>query len=359
MSADTARRLLIVCPGRGSYTKDCLGSLQGAAAQQSPGLAAADRLRASLGRPGPTELDAAPEYRSALHVAGENASILTAAATLADVDALRSAQPADQQTDQIVAVIGNSMGWYTALAVAGALPLDQALHLIETMGQYQAGNVIGGQMVYPLVDAEWRPLPSPELAQALTEVPDLHWSIRLGGQAVIGGSEAALAELQRRLPIRRAGERDAPFRLPLHSAFHTPLMAETARRARRDLSGLRWRAPAITLIDGRGAILRPRHADPARIRDWTLGAQVTEVYDFTLSLRVALREYAPTHVVLPGPGGSLGGAVAQVIIAEGWQGIRSREAFARRQSEAPVLISMSRPEQRALLIGSAAERPAG
>lgn len=340
-----SRRLLIVCPGRGSYTRECLGSLQGRQIQgrQSAGLEAADRLRASLGRPGPSELDRAPSYQSALHVAGENASILTAAATLADVD--------DLPTGQTVAVIGNSMGWYTALAVAGALPLVEALGLIEAMGQYQAGNVIGGQIVYPLVDEAWRPWPSPELDRALAEVPGLYWSIRLGGQAVIGGSEAALTEAQRRLPPRRAGEREAPFRLPLHSAFHTPLMAATAARAQAESGGLGWRAPLIPMVDGRGAIYRPRHADPARIRGWTLGAQVTDAYDFALSLRVALREYAPTHVVLPGPGGSLGGAIGQVIVAEGWQGLRSREAFAARQREDPVLISMGRPEQRARLIG--------
>lgn len=335
-----SRRLLIVCPGRGSYTRDCLGSLQG---RPSAGLAAADRLRAGLGRPTPSELDRAANYQSSLHVAGENASILTAAATLADVDEL--------PTGEIVAVIGNSMGWYTALAAAGALPLEEALRLIETMGQYQAGNVIGGQIVYPLVDEAWRPWPSPELERALIEVPGLYWSIRLGGQAVIGGTEAALAEVQRRLPPRKAGEREAPFRLPLHSAFHTPLMAATAARAQQELGGLGWRAPTIPMIDGRGAIYRPRHADPAKIRGWTLGAQVTDAYDFTLSLRVALREYAPTHVVLPGPGGSLGGAIGQVILAEGWQGIRSREQFASRQKEDPVLISMSRPEQKGRIVG--------
>jgi hypothetical protein len=39
--------------------------------------------------------------------------------------------------------------------------------------------------------------------------------------------------------------------------------------------------------------------------------------------------------------------VAQVIIAERWQGIDSRSAFAARQEESPLLISMARPEQAA------------
>ena len=331
------QRIVVICPGRGSYTRECLGSLC-----LSPSVLAADAFRQTLGRPGPSALDQAPEYRSALHVAGENASILTAACGLADADML--------DPTQIVAVLGNSMGWYTALIVAGALPLQEGLRLIETLGQYQAGHVIGGQAVYPLVDADWRPLPSPELEAALQQIPDLFWSIRRGGQAVLGGSLPALAELQKRLPPRKIGEREAPFTLPLHSAFHTPLLQSSAFRARVDLAGLQWRAPLLPLIDGRGQIFRPRWADPGTLADYTLGAQITAPYDFSSSLRVALREYAPDRLVLLGPGSNLGGAIAQTLIAEGWQGIRSRSDFLARQAESPFLLAMGRPEQRALIV---------
>lgn len=329
-------RVVLVCPGRGSYGREQLKSLQ-----PGPSVAAADAFRASLGRPTPTEMDAAPSYVSRLHVAGENASILTATCTLADRDALRGVQ--------VCGVIGNSMGWYTALAVAGALPLPDAFRLVETMGQYQADNVIGGQILYPLVDDAWRPLPSPELDAALREIPDLHWSIRLGGQAVLGGSTAALAAATARLPVRKIGDRDAPFQLPLHSAFHTPLLAETASRAQRDLADLGWKAPDVPLIDGRGVIFRPRSADPVAIRDYTLGAQVVEPYDFTTSVRVALQELAPDRIVLLGPGGNLGGPVAHVLLAHRWRGLDSRETFARAQAEDPFLVAMARPEQRRLV----------
>ncbi|MDP2309000.1 MAG: hypothetical protein Q8P18_23455 [Pseudomonadota bacterium] len=339
------KRIAVVCPGRGSYTRDLKGSLR-LSASASPSLRAADAFRAALGRPTPSQMDAEEAYSSRLHVAGENASILTMAASLSDLDALANVE--------IACVIGNSMGWYTALAAAGALPQPDAFTLVETMGQYQAGNVVGGQVLYPLVDDAWRALPSPELDAALAEIPDLHWSIRLGGQAVIGGTQVALDALMKRLPVRKIGERDAPFQLPLHSAFHTPLMSGASERAFADLGGLAWRAPTVPLIDGRGVVFRPRHADPASIRDYTLGAQVTEPYDFGASVRVAMREYAPDALVLLGPGGNLGGAVAQVLIAEGWRGLDSRAAFVRAQDPspadgAPLVVSMARPEQRALV----------
>ncbi|MEN9784822.1 MAG: hypothetical protein RLZZ299_86 [Pseudomonadota bacterium] len=333
-------RVMLVCPGRGSYGRETLGSLR-----PTPRVQAADAFRAALGRPTPTEMDAAPTTSSRLHVAGENASILTMTCSLADSDALRDVS--------VCCVVGNSMGWYTALAVAGALPLHDAFTLVETMGQYQAGNVIGGQMLYPLVDAEWSPLPSPELERALREVPDLHWSIRLGGQAVLGGTTEALAELQRRLPPRKVGDRDAPMQLPLHSAFHTPLMRETSQRARRELADLGWRAPEVPLVDGHGTLYRPRWADPARLRDYTLGAQVTEPYDFGLGVRTALREYAPDAIVLLGPGGNLGGATAQVLLEEGWRGLRSKSDFLAMQADTPVILGMARPEQRARVTGGA------
>lgn len=330
------KRALVICPGRGTYTRECLGTLTA-----TPSVQAADQYRASLGRPGPSELDRAESYQSSKHVAGENASILTMACSLSDWDLL-SARP--------VCVIGNSMGWYTALTLAGALSLGDGLRLVETMGWYQKENVIGGQLVYPLVDSEWKSLPSPDLERILEEVPGLHWSIRLGGQAVLGGSPEALAEALRRLPPRKIGDRDAPFTLPLHSAFHTPLMAGTSQRARYDLADLAFRAPSIPLVDGQGRIFRPRHATPDALRDYTLGAQVTEPYDFALSLRVALREYAPEVLVLLGPGSNLGGAIAQTLIAEGWAGLHSRSDFMARQADDPLLLAMARPEQRVRLL---------
>lgn len=329
-------RLLVVCPGRGSYSKETLGSLR-----PTPSVLAADAFRASLGRPTPTEMDGAEAISSRLHVAGENASILTMAASLADHDALAHGD--------VVAVMGNSMGWYTALAVAGALPLLSAFQLVETMGQYQTNNVIGGQLLYPLVDEEWRALPSPELQAALADTSELYHSIHLGGQAVVGGSLSAINALSKRLPPRKVGARDAPMLLPLHSAFHTPLMAATSDRAFADLRNLPFQAPRVPLVDGRGVVFHPRTADPASLRDYTLGEQVTQPYDFTSSLVVALREFAPDRIVLLGPGGNLGGPVAQTLIREGWKQYSGRANFIERQAAVPFVIAMNRPDQRHLV----------
>ena len=61
------------------------------------------------------------------------------------------------------------------------------------------------------------------------------------------------------------------------------------------------------------------------------------------ALLVALREYAPDELVLPGPGNTLGGTCGQILVMEGTRGIRSRHDFERvQESEQPVVWSMRR-----------------
>ncbi len=337
------KRALVLCPGRGSYGRDALGSL---ASLQSTALDVFDEHRTSLGRPSVREMDSAEKYSSKLHVRGENASILTAGVSLADLDQV------DAERYRAVGVIGNSMGWYTALGYAGVLPLDQCAHLIETMGQYQAGNIVGGQIVYPMIDSDWK-VDREQLVMieaAVAEIPDLFWSIRLGGQAVLGGTEEALKEASARLPEIKRGAHTFPIRLPLHSAFHTPLMQPTSEQARHDLHNLDWKSPKVTMIDGTGNVRAARYGSADDIRDYTLDGQVVTPFNLSLCIRTALRTTAPDVIILPGPGSNLGSAVAQVLISETWAGIRDRESFIARQNEDPILLSMRWPDQRKLVI---------
>ena len=100
---------------------------------------------------------------------------------------------------------------------------------------------------------------------------------------------------------------------------------------------------STSLIDGRGVRFTPWSTDVDALREYTLGAQITTPYDFGLSIRVALREHAPDHLVCPGPGNTLGGVVGQALVAEGWRGIHDKDGFARvQESEKPVLVSMRR-----------------
>jgi hypothetical protein len=127
-------------------------------------------------------------------------------------------------------------------------------------------------------------------------------------------------------------------------------MAATGERARAELADLPLGSPAVTLIGGDGAVHRP-WASPAALWSYTLGAQIVEPFDFARAIATAVGELGPDVIVLPGPGDSLGSAIAQVLIARRWRGLRDRADFvAMQSSDRPVVLAMHRPEQRARVV---------
>ena len=202
-------RTLLVCPGRGSYGRASLGYLRSGLAEPSELIRRCDAFRRENGRIPVSELDADTQLRGQRHVAGENASLLTFACSLADRERL------DSDRFDVVGVVGNSMGFYTALVVAGALSLDDGIRLVDTMGAYQTNHVVGGQILYPDSDGV-----EAAIADVRAEGHRAWWSIRLGGTAVLGGDAEAVRMLLRILPKVERGARVFPVQLPLHSAFH-------------------------------------------------------------------------------------------------------------------------------------------
>jgi len=336
-------RAVLACPGRGSYAAASLGSLPA----EHPWVVRAEQLRAGYGLEPLLDLDRADRFDPARHLQPIHASPLIFLVSMLDAETAVSDY-------QITSVIGNSLGWYTALAVAGALPFDDAFRLVQEMAILQQEPLPdggpGGQVIYPLADASWRP--DPALRAAVEDVladpgsngdGHVHESIDLGAYAVLAGDEAGVARLLGDLAPVRVGERLFPLRLSQHGPYHTPLVAHVAAAATDQLADLDWRAPGATLIDGRGARWSPWSTDPAALRDYTLSEQVTTPFRFAVSVRVALRDEAPDLLVLPGPGNSLGGICGQIVVAEGYRGIRSREDFeAAQRSDRPVVLSMHR-----------------
>jgi hypothetical protein len=77
---------------------------------------------------------------------------------------------------------------------------------------------------------------------------------------------------------------------------------------------------------------------------------VVRPYDLATSVLTALQHTGPDVIVLLGPGNSLGGPVASMIVAAGWRGLTDRASFDRLQATDPVLLSFGVPEQRAALV---------
>lgn len=336
---------VVVCPGRGTYNKAELGYL-GRHFPDVALLAAFDAQRAAAGQDTLTALDGAERFSLARHTRGDNASGLIYAATLGDFFAI------DRERIDVVAVTGNSMGWYSALACAGAVSAEDGFTVANTMGTLMQEALIGGQLVYPFLGEDWRPDPARKAALLgiVAEIdtrPDhmLALSIDLGGMLVLAGDEAGLKAFESAVePI----DGRFPMRLGNHAAFHTHLQAPVAERGRAALALDLFGQPVLPMIDGRGAVWWPHSADVKALRDYTLGAQVTQTYDFTRAIAVAAREFAPDLFIVTGPGTTLGGAVAQSLILADWRGMGSKAGFKARQDSEPLLVSMGMTEQRAL-----------
>lgn len=332
---------VLICPGRGTYTRDELGSLTAHFPDKAL-LARFDASRAAAGRETLTALDTAARYSVSRHSRGDNASALIYAASLGDRLSVRGVE--------IVAVTGNSMGWYSALASAGALSPEDGFRVADTMGTLMQESLIGGQLVYPHMDPDWVPDPARKAALLATiaEIGArpghvLALSIDLGGMLVVAGNEAGLAAFAGTVP---AVEGRFPMTLTNHAAFHTELQRPVAAQGREMLPVAMFGAPRLPLIDGRGHVWWPGTATSDALRDYTLGHQVTRTYDFTAAIRTAAREFAPDHFVVTGPGTTLGGAVAQSLILAGWRGMGSKADFQTWQAETGGLVSMAVPAQR-------------
>lgn len=341
-------KIVVICPGRGSYTKETLGYLQ----KYRPGidglLRELDERRRGTGQPTVSELDNDPAFKVNVHTKGENASILIHACAAGDFLAI------DRDRYEIVAVTGNSMGWYITLALGGALDVNGAFDVINTMGSMMKDGVVGGQLIYPVVDDKWvfDPKRKAIVESIMKDVGgrpgvEVHDSIYLGGYLVIGGNPEGIRLLLKELPKID----DYPFQLINHAAFHTPLLRETSTKAFELLAPELFRAPKIPLIDGRGHIWQPYSTRVDQLYDYTLGHQVTEAYDFTAAITVALKEFMPDRIVLLGPGNSLGGSIGQIMIQNDWKDVKSKADFSALQKKDPFLLSMGIPEQAGKLLG--------
>lgn len=334
---------VVICPGRGTYNKAELGYL----ARHFPDadlLAGFDAQRTAAGQETLSELDSAERFSGIEHTRGDNASGLIYAATLGDYLSI------DHEEIEVVAITGNSMGWYSALACAGALTPGNGFKVANTMGTLMQEALIGGQLVYPFLGDDWRPDPARRNA-LLALVADidrrsghvLRLSIALGGMLVLAGDAAGLTAFEAEA---EAIDGRFPMRLGNHAAFHTDLQEPVAQRGRELLAAELFGQPAVPMIDGRGTIWWPHASNLFALYDYTLGAQVTQTYDFTRAVEVAAREFAPDLFIVTGPGTTLGGAVAQSLILADWHSMGSKDEFRALQDETGLLVSMGMPDQR-------------
>ena len=336
----TKKRVLVVCPGRGSYTRETSNYLRDLKPDISSHLMKFDQKREAENLTKLSELDK-NNFRSKIHMVGENASPLIYTCSVKDFMLI------DKNKYDVVAICGNSMGWYIALALGGAIAFDKGYDLIQSMGILTQNHGSGGQIIYPIINDEWQiDIDKKELVLKEIENTNSFISIYLGGYIVIGGSQNSLDKLLKKLPVNDK----YPFQIPFHSAFHTSLLSGVVSIAQSSLNHNMFNSPSIPLVDGRGNIWSPWSTNKSELYNYTLDHQIINPYNFSSSIEVAIKEFCPDNIILLGPGNTLGGPVVQVLIDHNWNDLNTKSEFLQNQAENPFVLSMGIDEQRTIVI---------
>ncbi len=123
---------------------------------------------------------------------------------------------------QPVALIGHSLGEYTAAHIAGSITLEAALRLVEARGQLMDQLEDGAMITLALAEAEVLPLLGRQLSLAALNGPE---------HSVVAGPIAAIEVLERELETRAINYRRLQIRVAAHSTMLQPIVAEFAEFA--------------------------------------------------------------------------------------------------------------------------------
>ena len=199
---------------------------------------------------------------------------------------------------------GHSLGEYTALVAAGALSLKDGAHLVRIRGQLMQDAAPAGTGAMAAVLGADDALVEAACAEASNSDVVVPANYNSPGQIVIGGAAAAvdraLALLQEK-GVRKA------VKLAVSVPSHTPLMREAANRLADTMSGLRWNAPSLPVVQNVDAA---SHDGIDAIRD----ALVRQLYlpvQWTRCVE-ALAAGGATRVAECGPGKVLTGLVKRI-----------------------------------------------
>jgi [acyl-carrier-protein] S-malonyltransferase len=218
---------------------------------------------------------------------------------VASIAALRGAEEASGPLGEPVAVLGHSLGEFSALVAGGALGLADAVRLVRRRGELMhAADPSGGMLAVIGMDAD-------AIARAIADTRMVVANDNAPGQVVISGpredfdrATAALKEAgaKRVIPLRTS------------AAFHSPAMRAVAPDLTNALRAATWHAlalPVIANVDGE------KHEQASDFPD-LLQKQAWSAVQWVGSMRRAGGEGATAFVEF-GPGTVLTGLVKRIL----------------------------------------------
>lgn len=221
-----------------------------------------------------------------------------------EVLAHREAEAAGLLGD-VVACAGHSLGEYTALHAAGALPLADTARLVAARGRAMRGCAERSPGTMAAVVRL-----GPETVEALvTQVQEdggQVWiaNVNAPGAIVLSGTAEAVDRLAE-LAVESEGK---VIRLAVGGAFHSPLMASAADDVREALAAVHFAAehlPVVANVDARP------YASGERWRELELN-QLTSPVRWEESVRTLAGELGCTRFVELGPGRQLTGMIRRI-----------------------------------------------
>lgn len=194
-------------------------------------------------------------------------------------------------------VMGHSLGEYTALTVAGALGMDEALGLVAQRGRYMQASEPGAMAAVLGLERD-------RVEEILLRVGDV-WlaNINAPGQIVISGKVPAVAEASTRL--KEVGAKVIPLKVSV--ASHCPLMRQAARELSEYLAGVNLSRPARRTVFNASALPED---DPALIRK-LLADQLVSPVRWVESIEYALSQ-GIDHFIEIGPRSVLAAMVKRI-----------------------------------------------
>ncbi len=287
--------LAFVFPGQGSQS---VGMLDGFADEPAVRevLGVADR---ALGEPLSQLIAKGPAEALGLTVNTQPAMLVAAYACYAAWRAAGGPEPA--------AVAGHSLGEYTALTVAGALDLAEAVPLVRLRAQamQEAVPVGVGAMaaILGLDDAAVQAACAKAREALPGEVVDPA-NFNAPAQVVIAGHKAAVERA-----CAEAKSLGAKRALPLavSAPFHSSLLKPAGERLALALAAIRLKAPRLALVNNIDVSVE---TEPARIVD----ALIRQSYGPVRWVEVVrkLKSLGVHHVIEFGPGKVLAGLVPRI-----------------------------------------------
>jgi len=196
-------------------------------------------------------------------------------------------------------VAGHSLGEFSALVCAGALPFGAAIGLVRVRGELmQAAVPAGSGAMAAILGLESEAVLEVCAQAAQREVVE---AVNLNGpgQIVIAGHASAVARA-----VAAAKERGAKraLLLPVSVPSHSSLMLPAAERFKPYLSAVAFQAPRYTYIS---AVDAREYRDPNQIRE-LLGKQLASPVRWTETVLEVIRRGA-TQLLECGPGKVLTG----------------------------------------------------